>query len=196
MSQSINLIPQEEQQEQRKVKVVKMSSVVAILLLLLVIGISGYYWFQKNNIQNQIDAADSRIARSRTDIASLSEIEVVARELDAKYKILNSFFNSKRRYSILLDELNKRVPLGNVTVDTFAITGAEKQTLNLSGAGLDYISIAKFIDTLSDTEYSQAGLGLEDIFYNVTLNSVTLDNRGASVNYFIVTDFRTQLLSL
>lgn len=195
MSQSINLVPQEEKKEQRKEQLVKFSSVVSVLLLLLVSGISGYFWYQKNTVNKAIAAAEVRIAKSRTDITALSDIEVVARELDAKYKILDEFFGSKRRYSILLDELNKRIPLGNVFVDTFAITGANKEVLNISGSGLDYIAIARFIDTLSDKEYEGATQGFEGMFNNVTLNSVTLDNQGSAVNYFIVTNYDTNLLN-
>ncbi len=194
MSQSINLIPQEEKKEQRKERIVKMSSVFSILLLLIVAGVSGYYWYRKSQINQAIAAQDVNIEKSRNDITSLSDIEVVARELDAKYVVLGGFFDARYRYSILLDELQKRIPSDTVAVDNFTLVGDARSAISLSGTGLDYISIARFIDTLSDQNYPGVRPGYEKLFTNVTLNSVNLDNQDLSVTYFIVVDFDSSLL--
>lgn len=194
MSQSINLIPQEEKKEQRKERIVKMSSVLSILLLVIVVCVSGYYWYRKSQITKAIAVQDENIDKSRTDITSLSEIEVVARELDAKYVVLDSFFDASYKYSILLDELQKRVPSDTVQIDNFTLVGDDRSAISLSGTGLDYISIARFIDTLSDQNYPGVRPGFEHLFTNVTLNSVNLDNQDLSVTYFIVVDYDPSLL--
>lgn len=194
MAQSINLIPQEEKVQQRKVKIVKASSVVSVLILLIVTGVAGYFWYRINGIKEAIAAQELEIQKSRTDIGALSEIEVKARNLDGKFKILSEFFAAERNYSILLKELNKRVPQGSVTVTSFTLTGNNKSQISLSGEGIDYISIARFIDTLSDDDFEDAGEGLEHLFTNVTLNSVNLDNQDLSVGYFILLDYDPSLL--
>lgn len=195
MSQSINLIPQEEKKEQRKERIVKLSSVLSILLLVVVVCISGYYWYQKSQINKAIDAQDMNIEKSRNDITSLSEIEVVARELDAKYVVLDSFFDARYKYSILMEELQKRVPADTVAVVNFTLVGDDRSAISLSGTGLDYISIARFIDTLSDQNFPGVRPGFEKLFTNVTLNSVNLDNQDLSVTYFIVVDYDPTLLT-
>ncbi len=194
MSQSINLIPQEEKKEQRKERIVKMSSVFSILLLLIVAGVSGYYWYRKSQINQAIAAQDVNIEKSRNDITSLSDIEVVARELDGKYVVLGSFFDARYRYSILLEELQKRVPSDTVAIDNFTLVGDARSAISLSGTGLDYISIARFIDTLSEQNYPGVRPGYEKLFTNVTLNSVNLDNQDLSVTYFLIVDFDSSLL--
>lgn len=194
MSQSINLIPQEEKKEQRKERIVKMSSVLSILLLIVVVCVSGYYWYRKSEINKAIAQQNVNIEKSRTDISNLSEIEVVARELDAKYVVLDNFFGARSKYSILLDELQKRVPADTVQVQNFTLVGDDRSAISLSGTGLDYISIARFIDTLSDQNFPGVRPGFEKPFTNVTLNSVNLDNQDLSVTYFIVVDYDPTLL--
>ncbi len=194
MSQSINLIPQEEKKEQRKERIVKMSSVFSILLLVIVVCVSGYYWYRKSEINKAIAQQNVNIEKSRTDISNLLEIELVARELDAKYVVLDNFFDARYKYSILLDELQKRVPSDTVKVDNFTLVGDDRSAISLSGTGLDYISIARFIDTLSDQNFPGVHPGFEKLFTNVTLNSVNLDNQDLSVTYFIVVDYDPSLL--
>ncbi len=193
MAQSINLIPKEEKFEQRKEKVVKLSSVIAVVILLVVIGVSTYYWYTVNNLKTSIKTAETRTEDLRTDIRGLSEIEIVARSLDAKYNILNDIFTNRKRYSVLLSELQRRVPEG-VTIESLTITGVANENVNIAGQGPDYISIARFINTLSDTQFSSATPGMEDMFHDVTLNTVTFDSQDSTVSYFIVTKFNEALL--
>lgn len=193
MAQSINLIPREEKFEQRKEKVVRLSSVLTILLLLIVAGVAAFYWYRVADLKSDIKKADNRTEALRTDIKGLSDIEITARSLDAKYNILNDIYTNRRKYSVLLSELQRRVPEG-VAIETVTVAGETSENLNISGEGPDYISIAKLINTLSDTKYASATPGYEEMFSNVTLNSVTFDAQDSTVSYFIVTKFNEALL--
>ncbi len=193
MVQSINLIPQEEKAEQAKESVVRFSSVISVVFLLVVIAVSGFYWFRNRSISNQIDVHQQNIEDLRTDISALSEIEVVARSLDAKYKTLDEIYKTRRKYSTLLSELEARVP-ETVSIDSFSLSGDELTEINISGKGQDYLSIARFLSTLSDKQFPQAGEGFENLFTDVSLNSVNLDSQSLSVSYFIVVTFDEELL--
>lgn len=194
MSQSINLIPQAEVKEQKKEKIVKLSSVVSVLLLIIVAGVSAYYWYLVSQLEGELAEIDSRIAASRKDIDSLKDIEITARTLDAKYQIVDEIFLTRRKYSVLLDELNKRIPQGDVNINSFSISGANNDQINLSGKGNDYLAIARFIDTLSNQNYSEAASGLEALFSDVSLSSVTLDGQDLDVTYAISVRFNEELI--
>ena len=64
MSQSINLIPQEEVVKQKKERVVKFSSIFSIVLLLLVIGISWYEWGKVRQMEKRIEQKEQEIEAS------------------------------------------------------------------------------------------------------------------------------------
>ena len=194
MAQSINLIPQEEQQEQRKVKIVKFSSVLSVAVLMVVVGISAYFWNRTSQLEAQIKSTEAEIEDKRKDITNLSEIEVAARTLDAKYLTIDEIFNERRRYSILLDELDKRIPEGTITVNAINFAGDDLDQINLSGEGADYISISNFLDTLSNDNFPAAREGLGSLFYDVTLNSVTLNSSSLDVTYYIISKFSYDLL--
>lgn len=193
MAQSINLIPDQEVREQKKEKVVKVSSVFSILLLLIVAGVSAYFWYRTSTLQNQLNSLKTEIESHRQSINSLKDIEVIARTLDARYKIVSDIFTTRTRYSVLLDELNRRVPT-NIKIESFGISGEEGNEINLSGTGTDYLSIARFIDTLSDGDYELAAPEMKKLFTDVTLNSVSLDGQNQAVSYTLVIKFDGNLL--
>lgn len=192
MAQSINLIPQEEKQEQVKAKLVKGGTIVSILLLIGVCGAAAYFFVQKDTLNSEISNLDQSILNSRSNIQDLSQIELSARKLDAKYKTLQSIFDSRSDYSLLLNELAKRIPT-SVQVESLSF-GSTGDSINISGTGSDYVSIAQFINTLSDPTFAAANKGLEELFTNVTLNTVSLDSQNGSAKYFIIVDINKGLL--
>ncbi|MFZ5425207.1 MAG: PilN domain-containing protein [Patescibacteria group bacterium] len=192
MAQSINLIPQEEKQEQVREKAVKAGTVVSLLILLLVLGISGYYYWQIRSLQQESDGAEARIQELRKEITNLAQIEISARNLDAKFSAVQSIYADRNYFSILLSELSKRVP-ANVVIANLSLDSGDP-IINISGTGSDYISIAQFIKTLSDQNFPSAGDGLAALFTNVTLTTVNLDSQNSSAKYFIIIDFDESLL--
>lgn len=191
MAQSINLIPQEELREQVQVQVVKASTIVMIVLLVVVAGISGYLFYTTTKLEEEIAAHEQASEGLRTQIQSLADIEIVTRNLDKKYRALSSIFSEKVYYSILADELRKRAP-GYVTIADFSMRGAE---LSLSGEGSNYIAISEFLSNLTEPTEAIVTPGLEELFFNVTLNSVTLDSRSSNVKYFITAEFDLGMLA-
>lgn len=187
----INLIPQQEKQEQAKVKAVKSSTVLSIVMFFLVAGVAGYMFYQTSTIKNTIVGHDTNITNLRNDIETLSEIEISARNLGQRYNTLKGILETRDHYSILLAEFKKRIP-PTVELDTFG-TG-RGATINVSGQGTDYISIAKFINDLVDNDFSEASEGLGGLFTDVALNSVNLDAQTNKARFFIVVTVDESLL--
>lgn len=179
----INLIPQEVKKEQAKKQVLKSTTALSIVMLVIMVLITGFFFLRNLNTKNQIKDLDTAISKLRTDINTMSDVEIVARNLDAKYSTIKGIMSNRDYYDILMSEFKARIP-NNVSIDTFA-TG-RGNTINVSGIGSDYIAIAKFVQNLSDDKYEGATPGLEGIFTDVTLNSVNLDAQTSDARFFLV----------
>lgn len=191
MPDVINLLPQEERQEQVKEQLVEVSTIVSVLLLIFVGVISAYFFYQVLQINKQIEAVNASISQSRSNIATLSSMEIVARNLDARFKGLSLFFDEKVSHSVLFAELLKRLPQ-SVVIESLS-TGSSN-TLNISGVSTDYLSIAKFINNLKDVKYASAGQGLGALFSDALLNTVNLDDNSKRAKFFIVVTYNPMLL--
>lgn len=184
MAQSINLIPQEEKVEQQKSKVVRLSTVVSILVLVLVGIVAGYYYYSTTTKKNTIKALDRDITGLRGEIENQSEIEIVARNLSTKYSTLRTIFDQRYYYSLLLEELERRVP---ASIEVDAITIGRDNTFTVTGSGSDYLAISDFVKSLEEESIDPAFVN--DIFTGITLNSVNLDKSSGTARYFIVVDY-------
>ena len=190
MSQSINLVPQEEVTEQKKSKPVRFSTVFSVILLIAVSGIGAFLIYQKNTLQAQVDALDAEVGTLRSDINSLSAIEVTARNLDQKYQVLGEMFDTRQYYSLLLEEVRTRTP-DNVKVGNFNI---DEASIDLNGEGSDYISVATFMNNLLDKNFEGGDPNLNSLFTSVSLNSVSLKGKEGGVTFVIVVSFDPAIL--
>lgn len=177
MAEEINLIPQYEVASQTRLKVVRVSSIVSILLLLIIVGISGYYYYNVYQLKQEMSVIDSSITDYRSQITSLTDIEIIARKLYAKTTVISSILSDRNYFSILLEELQTSTP-PDVRVADFTMTKGNKITL--TGYGDSYNSIQDFINNLL----------ANDVFTDVKLNSVGLsNNKDNGVSYFIVVNY-------
>ncbi len=176
-SQSVNLIPQEEVHEQVKEQVVKMSTVFSVLLFLIVGGISFYFYNTVNSLKSDIKKTDSEIESFRKEISSMANVEISARNLSTKYNILKDLMKSREKYSILLANLKEKTPS---TIVVANMTDSANNSLAISGTGETYTSIADFANSLTDGE---------TVFSNVSLNSVSYENKSSRVSYSIVVTY-------
>ena len=190
MSRSINLVPQEEVTEQKKSKLVRFSTVFSVILLIAVSGIGAFLIYQKNTLQAQVDALDAEVGTLRSDINSLSAIEVTARNLDQKYQVLGEMFDTRQYYSLLLEEVRTRTP-DNVKVGNFNI---DEASIDLNGEGSDYISVATFMNNLLDKNFEGGDPNLNSLFTSVSLNSVSLKGKEGGVTFVIVVSFDPAIL--
>jgi uncharacterized protein YoxC len=110
MLADINLIPQTEVIEQKRSKIVSSSTIFSIVILLITLGISAYLYTTLSKIDSNIKKTETEIESLRSDIKSMADIEVAARNLDKKYNALRSLFNSRVKYSLLLKEFEARKP--------------------------------------------------------------------------------------
>ncbi len=194
--QSINLIPQQEVQEQEQVKLVKAGTVLSIIALVIFGIISGIVFYLNNNLQNQITDFDTKIANLREQIKKQSLIEITARNLDTKYRTLKTVFDARSYYSLLMQEMKKRVP-ASIVINNFTLNSTkagDPGTVSISGTADNYISIANFINDLTDTKFSDASADLEALFTGVTLNSVSLDTNSNKASFFINVSFDAKKL--
>ncbi len=191
MTQSINLIPQSEVVEQTKEKVAKLSTILSIVALFLVVGLSGFFYYYTNKLKKDLVVKDQSIKSYQDRIDGLYEIEATARNLEAKYNKLKEIFDNNAKYSILLRELRLRSS-GIVSIQNLSF--GLNDTINLTGDGDNYISIAKFIKNVNDTNFGSASKGMGGLFTGITLNTVSLENRTNRAQFFIVINYDRKLL--
>lgn len=191
MAQSINLIPQEEKQEQAKSQLIRMSTVVSILIGVAVGGISAFMFYQTQTLKGQIKAHEDRIESLRAEIKGQSDIEIVARNLDSKYKVLDNLLKDRVYYSKLMQEFKTRQP-ATISIDDFSLSAGN--TINITGTADTYISIAQFINSLANKKFEGGTKGLEALFTSVSLNTVTTENSVNEIKFFIVVKFEPNLL--
>jgi len=191
MPESINLVPSHEKSQQQKEKLVKVGTVVAVILLFISIIVAGFYLYKINKLKETSKTLDSDIEVLRSDIKKLADIEISGRNLYTKFLTLKLVFGNRLYYSFLLEELQKRVP-SDVFIES--LTASRLGELSISGSASNYLSIAKFINTLTDQKFSLAGKGLEKLFTDVKLNSVNLDVQTDSAKFFIVVSYDGKVL--
>ena len=187
----INLIPQEEKTEQAKVKAVKSSTYVSIIIFLIVGAIGGYMFYQTNSISNRIKETENNIQSLRSDVVALAKIEISARNLGLRYSTLRDIMKTRTHHSLLMQEFDTRVP-DTIDITTFGI--GKENTINISGTGADYISIARFINNLLNEEFLGGNENLRKVFTDVSLNSVNLDSQTNNAKFFIVVTLDKELL--
>ena len=179
-------------QEQQKAKAVGVSTVVSVVVLVVAVGVSTYFLIKTNNTKKRIKELDANIERLRSTVRGLSDIEIVARNLDKKYQALDEMLKTRPYYSMLLQEMNTRRP-DDIVVEDLTLREAER--LNISGKGTTYISVADFTNRLMNASFEGGDPGLKKVFTKVTLNSVSLENKSGNVNFSIVAEFDPKLLS-
>lgn len=192
MPQVLNLIPQSEKQEQNRERLVKVSSIITIVLAIFTAIVGGFLYYRVYTIKDQLKIKEQSITKLKSDIQSLSSIEISARNLGSRFNTLQTLLKNRFVFSKLLDELQNRIP-SSVEMESFSL-GKEDYTFNISGKGADYLAVSKFITALSNPDDKQAKEGLEKLFTDVTLNSVSLDNQTSKANYFMVITFDPSLL--
>ena len=189
--QSINLIPEQEVQEQTKTKVVKLSTILTLLMLILIGAVSGYFFYQTNQVKAEITSVESQIGKLRSEITALAPVEISARNLDSKFRVLNEIFSTRGNYSLLADELKVRTPEG-IQIDSFTIQQGTK--ISISGEADNYILISSFMNNLLDTEFRGGNPALRGLFTSVSLNSVNLEKSKNLVRFAIGIDINLGLI--
>jgi len=191
MAEFINLIPDQELNIQKQDKAIKMSSVVTVLLLLSVLGIAGYYYYETDKLNQEINSTNMRIENQRQQITALSSTEIIARNLFKKFSSLKDIYTKRNKYSIVLDEFFKRTTQG-IKIDDFSVDPSGKVTI--TGSGDNYLIVAKFMKDITDSEYPTATTQYKNLFKTVTLNSVNLENAENRASFSLVVDYDASLI--
>jgi len=179
MEQNINLIPEQEIKAQTKEKVLKSSTAFSLIVLFVVFLVSAFLFYQKYTLANKISALAGAIDNLRTQVQQYASIEISARNLDTKYNVIQTIFDTRSHYSVLLQKLQNQIP-ASISVESLTLAGVGDTKISLSGHAENYLAVADLINQLA-TEKA--------LFTNVTLNSVSLDDRTNKVAFFILVSF-------
>ncbi len=191
MAEFINLIPDQEVVVQKREKAVKTTSILAIIILLIALGITGYLFYTHDQFSKELQVAEAKIDASRQQIASLTSTEITARNLYKKFTSLQDIYSKRTRYSIVLDEFNKRTSAG-IQIEDFAIDSTGK--ISITGSGDNYLLVAKFMKDLTDTDFPTATQGYSALFKTVTLNTVNLSNAENRASFSLLVDYDVELI--
>ncbi len=175
MSQSVNLIPDQEVQEQAQKKVVKLSSLFSILVLVVTSGVSAYFIYQTTDISKQIKSEDDKIASLRSQIQSMSSMEITARNLGKKYNSIKQLIQNRPYYSLLMEEFRTRKP-SEIYIRNFTVLKENK--IAITGQAQTYITITTFGNNLLAKEVPNGNPKLTGLFKSIILNQVDLSQAG------------------
>jgi len=188
---SINLIPQQEVQEQERTKLLSLSTIFAIAILVLTLGVTIFLTVKTYQIKDSIKKTDANIENLRSQIRSLSSVEITARTVDKKFKVLDVMFKTGSNFSLLMEEINARRP-ENVFMTDFNIR--QSGEILLSGSGKDFLAVSAFMSSLVDKNFSKGNSLLKELFKSVTLSSVNLEKRTGLINFTIAITYEPKLL--
>ncbi len=190
--ENINLIPQEEVQLQQKGKAVKGTSVLFILLTVIAIGLSGYLYYKTSDLKQKTNDVNSQIDAQRAKIKSMSSTEILLRNLDKKYNSISGMIDGRNHYSRLLSELKVRQPQG-ISIESVEVKDG---VVNYTGDAENYLLIAQFVNSLLNKDFPGGDPELKDLFSEVKLNSVSLDQNKTEVRFFIVIVYDSSKLKI
>jgi len=174
MPEGISLLPREveqkKEQEQRGQQLRKGALIFLAASLLICIGIFIYSSILKSEASNLAQS----IAAEETILASLSEMEITARDLEKRVQALQSILDDKIRFSGLLTSLARAVPADVFIVE---MTIPSEEMLSVSGSSRSYSSLASFLLNLKDSRSPQV------VFEAVELQSVSLDQQTGEARF-------------
>jgi len=191
MSQSVNLIPDQEVQEQTQKKVVKLSSLFSILILVVTSGVSAYFIYQTTNFTNLVKKEDDKITSLRGQIQNMANIEVTARNLGKKYIAIKELLEGRPYYSLLMEEFRARKP-AEIYIRNFSILKDNK--IAISGQAQTYITITTFGNNLLSRDFAPGNPKLSSLFKSIILNQVDL-SQGGMVDFSMTIDYDPSVLS-
>lgn len=193
MEPLIDLIPQEERTKRLKEKTKKAGLIFSVVFLILSLISAGVIYLYVKSIDDKVTSKKKTVDSKIEKITEKASIEVSARNLDAKYKILSNELTSRLYYSLLLEELTTRVPK---TVSINSIDTSTPELLSLTGVATDYISLAKFLNALGDPKVSTSSTNTAEnnMFKEVSINTVSLDPLSSLARFNLTISVNPELL--
>ncbi len=178
----IDLIPAEERLQRSKEKAKKAALILTLVLFGLTLIASAGLIYYISGLDKKISEDTAAIEDVKAKIQGKAAIEVSARNLDAKYKILSGIISGRTYYSVLLDELTYRSPV-NVKINS--VESSTPDVATLSGTSTDYVSLAKFLNSLNDQKLaSQSAVATDkNLFKEVSITTVSLDPIDSTVKF-------------
>lgn len=171
MPEDISLLPSDVEKkranEVRGQLLRKVSLVFLIVSLVLGAGVFVYSLV----LGTQLSNLEKNVSSEESKIGSLAEIELQAQDLAVRVKALGDIFGAKVYFSNLLTTLSGAVP---ADVALTEMTVPSEEAISVSGTSRSYVSLAKFLLNLKESE---------ELFEAVELRSVSLDQQTGEANF-------------
>lgn len=146
----INLLPVRAAQKKERLRSQGM------ILLLSVIGVVAVCTLVWMSLSAKVDAVNkevqfktSEIARLKTIIGKVGEIDAKKADLQAKLAVLDKLKANRSGPGRLLDEISRVIP-DKVWIKTFSEAGG---AVSITGTGLTEAVVADFLDALEKSDY-------------------------------------------
>ena len=158
----INLLPIRE--IKKRIKAIQQLSMFGTIFICLLIAL-GAYWFYQTNIvsalANEITSLDAEKKSYNKILAQIAKLEQDKKLIENKINVIKELQKTKALTVHVLDEIAKLTPSKGMWLNSLNQTG---MTVNLTGMALDNQTIAKYMKTLTKS----------DFISNVNLTGTTL----------------------
>ena len=146
----INLLPVRTTKKRNTaiLQLVGMGAALAAVLL-LTIGVNLYYSNQVSNQKDQIAKNNEEMARLRTIIGEVNELEDQKKRLTSQLSVITDLERSKRGPVRVLDEMSSGIPK-RVWIREF---DEQNNIVTLEGVGLENADISEFMRALEKSKY-------------------------------------------
>ncbi len=174
MSEDISLLPKEVEKKKEQEARQRLLQKVSLVFLAVSLLLGGGAFVYSLVLRNQLSSLEKDVSSEESKIGSLAEVALEAQDLSERSVALSNVFKDKVYFSTLLTTLSQAVP-ADVTLKEMTVPAAE--TISVSGTSRSYVSLAKFLLNLKETQPPLAG------FEAVDLRSVSSDQQTGEANF-------------
>ncbi len=157
----INLLPPTIKQEiiySKRNKVLLRYTYISVGVMLVLAGALVGARFALNQ---QISAADKRLADKQITIDSRKSLEADAKKLNARLTSIQTIQKNQAKFSVLLSDLAQYMPTGTA-ISSISLTGEDKKPVKLTVTAVDYKTALGFRDSIAKSKRISAA-DIEDI---------------------------------
>jgi len=163
MPEDISLLPKEVERKKEQEARERLWRRCTLVFLGVGLFLTAGVFIYSLTLNSQLSNLEQDITVERAKIASLTEMETEARDLEMRVGALAKIFDQKIYFSKLLQTLTQMVPADVAVVE---LTVPSEETISVSGTTRSYVSLAKFL----------LNLKANDLFSTVDLRSVSESN--------------------
>jgi len=182
----INLTPPQEIKRQKTQYIVGTSIKTSLALFIILLGVAGYLFYKTTQLKSKVTLLDQQKIDLVAQKDRMTEVEEYSKKLSGKYFLLQTYLQSRIKYSAVLMELLARVPQ-NAVLQNIDFEGSGREA-RVAGSTKDLVDVSTLVNKLAKegnaSSESSVALSGKKAFSDVTLSSLNV-NEGKSVEYSI-----------